>query len=503
MSRWFHMMACRAPQCLLFTLWLMVSAIASADAPERGMAVLRAALHEAMTELPPGARVAATLQRANGDRLLTHDADQMLTPASTMKLLTAVSAWHALGPEFRLKTRLVAAADNNVALVFSGDPLFDRVHLKAMLAQAAAAGLKSIEGDFLLDGTVFAGHDVSGAQSWNDLSICFAAPASAISLNHNCVQGNLSGDQPGTRMRIFIGADEPLRFINRTRVLPRDQAEARLCEVELSHIAANRYLLSGCSSPRRRALPLSIAVNDPVQYVRQILLQELKRAGIKLRGGVHLAKRSVKGRLLVGHQSVALPELIEHMLLKSDNQIADVLFRTMGARYLNAGTAGTNYPGTYRAGAEAVRAQLKALQIDPGNARLADGSGLSRHNLLSAELLAALLAHMQALPRDVLTAALPVSGESGSLKYRRGLLNPPLRGKVAAKTGTLTGVYNLAGFVEHRSGEQLQFVLLIDGFSLAPEQAKRVARRPSLHPLKRFYERFLGEIHALKLPDKK
>ncbi len=458
-------------------------------------AALSEAFAEATSALPAGSRVAVTVSRADGSRLFEHNADQLLAPASTTKLLTAVASWHALGPDFRFKTRLVEMRSGDFALLFSGDPFFARDDLRGILAAAVAAGISKIEGDLFLDGTIFSGHDVSGAQSWDDLNICFAAPASAISLNHNCVLGNLSGSDIGRPMRIYVPEGEPIRFVNETRVVSREHAVEQLCEVELAHIAANRYRITGCSAPRKFPLPLSIAVNDPVQYVREVLLDELRRVGIQLRGGIHLAKGPVTGRLVVGYQSASLAEMMTEMLQESDNQLSDVLFRTIGHQYLNAASRGANYPGTFQAGREAVRAQLVALGIDPANALIADGSGLSRHNLLSADLLDRVLTHIGQLQDQRLIAALPVSGESGSLKFRRGLLNPPLRGKVMAKTGTLTGVFNLAGFVKTGSGELLQFVILIDGYSLAPERRKAVARRPALHPVKLFYEKFLGAVY--------
>ncbi len=476
---------------VLFCLGLIAGNGVNAS-PELEQALVRSA-----SVLPLGSRLSVTLSRADGSRLLSKDSQQLVAPASTMKLLTAVAAWHALGADFRFQTRLVSLAGGDYAIIFSGDPFFDRDHLRAMLRAAAARGVSVIEGDLLLDRSIFTGHDMSGAQSWNDLNICFAAPASAISLNHNCVQGNLSGTAIGSPLRIYIAEHEPLRFVNETRVVGREDAQSRLCEVELAHLSNNRYRITGCSAPRKHALPLSIAVNDPVQYMRESLLAELRDANIQLRGGIHVSDRPVGGRLVVGHQSAPLAEMMEEMLQKSDNQLADVLFRTMGYQHLNADLRDGHYPATFRAGREAVRAQLTALGVDPGNALIADGSGLSRHNLLSADILDQALTQMSMVKDARLVAALPVSGESGSLKYRRGLLNPPLRGSVMAKTGSLTGVYNLAGFIRTESGEILQLVILVDGFNLAPELAKEVARHPGRHPIKLFYERFLGEVFNL------
>ncbi len=456
---------------------------------------LIAALQDAMNYLPRGARVSVVVQAGDGRALFTQNADQLVAPASTIKLLTAMAAWQMLGPDFRFKTRLLVAADGDAGLIFSGDPLLQRSDIRALLEQARALGVTAIEGDFVLDGTVFSGHDVSSAQSWDDLTICFAAPASAISVNHNCVQGNLQAKRAGQPARIYVSPDEPLRIDNQIEVLEPEPAKAAFCGLELSHLGLNQYRIDGCTAALDAVLPLSIAVNDPHQYAKAIVRAELESAGIALTGKVRIASRPFRGRFVAGHQSAPLAEFVGDMLQKSDNQLADALFRTMGYRWQNAEAEDGHRAATYRAGIAALRATLQALDIDIGNGRIADGSGLSRHNLLSASVLAQVLTRISAMEDRRLQNALPVSGVSGSLKYRRGLLNPPLQGRVAAKTGSLSGVINLAGFLDSKNAGTVRFVLLIDGFHLAPELAESIADTPGNHPLKKFYEAFLSAVY--------
>jgi D-alanyl-D-alanine carboxypeptidase/D-alanyl-D-alanine-endopeptidase (penicillin-binding protein 4) len=166
-----------------------------------------------------------------------------------------------------------------------------------------------------------------------------------------------------------------------------------------------------------------------------------------------------KAKLIASHSSAPLPELLETMLLKSDNLIADSLFKQLGKSYFKT-------QGSFTNGAAAMQRILTNLGIDLSNANIVDGSGLSRYNLLNAKQLAAVLALIHQDSRfSPLITSLPQAGISGTLRYRMGYNKPPLKQQIFAKTGSMQGVSNLAGFIRLPQHNDTLFVILENGMS--------------------------------------
>ncbi|WP_288708566.1 D-alanyl-D-alanine carboxypeptidase/D-alanyl-D-alanine-endopeptidase, partial [uncultured Serratia sp.] len=172
-------------------------------------------------------------------------------------------------------------------------------------------------------------------------------------------------------------------------------------------------------------------------------------------------------------------------LKKSDNMIADTVFRTIGHERFGV-------PGTWRAGSDAVRQVLRQKAgIDLGNTIIADGSGLSRHNLLAPATMMQALQYIAQHDNELnFISMLPLSGYDGTLRYRGGLHEAGVDGKVSAKTGALQGVYNLAGFITTASGQRMAFVQYLSGYAVPPEDQKQ--RRA---PLVRFESRLYRDIY--------
>src|SRR5690606_16003269 len=133
-----------------------------------------------------------------------------------------------------------------------------------------------------------------------------------------------------------------------------------------------------------------------------------------------------------------LREILPAMLKPSQNGIAETLLRTLGRELRGEGSGA--------AGAAVADSLFRLWGLDPAPMRFADGSGLSRYDLVSPELLVGVLSHMRRSPNwELWYAALPVAGVDGTLADR--MREPPLRGNVHAKTGTLSGVRALSGYL--------------------------------------------------------
>ncbi|MGL5358565.1 MAG: D-alanyl-D-alanine carboxypeptidase/D-alanyl-D-alanine endopeptidase, partial [Shewanella sp.] len=165
------------------------------------------------------------------------------------------------------------------------------------------------------------------------------------------------------------------------------------------------------------------------------------------------------------------------------NLIADSVFKQVGKHYYAA--QGTVSHGSFTHGSAAMKRILTQLGIDLSSAQIVDGSGLSRYNLLSAKQIADVLRLIHRDPRfSGLIASLPQAGISGTLQYRRGYTTAPLKELIFAKTGSMQGVANLAGFIRLPEQPDIVFVVLENGIS--PERKK--LRKPA------FNADFLSEL---------
>lgn len=408
------------------------------------------------------------LDLASNKLIYSHQPDTLLIPASTQKVLTAVTAMTVLGPEFRYVTELWSDAPirhghiaGSVYLRFNGDPTLTQADLKGIFASLAKQGISRIEGHVYLIGDKQEQLQAPG-WVWDDLGICFAAPVSSFIINQNCVYGQFIPSGATQASMVKLRAASYGVKVSSDAVFDR-QASSDFCQLDLVRLGQNQYHLRGCY-PGNEAIPLAIAVSDPEKFAKDTLGAMLK-GEVSVAGKVQIGDLiPQKAKLIASHSSVPLPELLTTMLLKSDNLIADSLFKQVGKTYYRT-------QGSFTHGAAAMKHILTDLGVDLSSANIVDGSGLSRYNLLNARQLADVLSliHRDARFRGLI-ASLPQAGVSGTLKYRQGYTKPPLKNLIFAKTGSMQGVANLAGFIRLPQQQDILFVVLENG--IAPELNK-------------------------------
>ncbi|NIH11660.1 MAG: serine-type D-Ala-D-Ala carboxypeptidase [Serratia symbiotica] len=445
--------------------------------------------------LPAGANLALVVQKIGTTTpAIDYHSQQMALPASTQKVLTALAALLQLGPNYRFTTMLESQGGirdgvlyGNLIARFSGDPTFKRQSLRHMVEILKNQGVHRITGNVLVDTSVFASHDKAPGWPWNDMTQCFSAPPAAAIIDRNCFSVSLySAPNPGDIAFIRVASYYPVNVFSQVRTLARGSTNAQYCELDVVPGELNRFTLTGCLIQRNDPLPLAFAIQDGASYAGAILKDELTQAGIQIDG--HLKRQTqpgLTGTVIAQTQSAPLHDLLKIMLKKSDNMIADTVFRTLGYEHFGV-------PGTWRAGGDAVRQVLRQKAgIDLGNSVVVDGSGLSRHNLLAPATMMQALQYIAQHDNELdFVSMLPLSGYDGTLRYRGGLHEAGVDGKVSAKTGALQGVYNLAGFITTASGQRLAFVQYLSGYAVPPEDQKQHRA-----PLVRFESRLYRDIY--------
>ncbi|WP_438918554.1 serine-type D-Ala-D-Ala carboxypeptidase [Kosakonia cowanii] len=457
--------------------------------------VQAANVDEYINQLPDGANLALMVQKVGAEAPeIDYHAKQMALPASTQKVITALAALLQLGPDFRFTTTLESKGSvdggtlkGDLVARFGGDPTLKRQDIRNMVATLKKSGVQKIDGNVLIDTSIFASHDKAPGWPWNDMTQCFSAPPAAAIIDRNCFSISLySAQNAGDLAYIRVASYYPVNMFSQVRTLARGSAEAQYCELDVVPGDLNQFTLTGCLPQRADPLPLAFAVQDGASYAGAILKQELTQAGITYTGTL-LRQTQVNqpGTVIASKQSAPLHDLLKIMLKKSDNMIADTVFRMIGhARF--------GVPGTWRAGSDAVRQILRQQAgVDLGNTIIADGSGLSRHNLLAPATMMQVLQYIAQHDTELnFISMLPLAGYDGSLQYRAGLHEAGVDGKVSAKTGSLQGVYNLAGFITTASGQRMAFVQYLSGYAVEPAD-----QRNRRIPLVRFESRLYKDIY--------
>ncbi|MET9550010.1 D-alanyl-D-alanine carboxypeptidase/D-alanyl-D-alanine-endopeptidase [Streptomyces sp. NPDC006627] len=348
-------------------------------------------------------RSAVVLDAVSGKRVYDKAAGDELTPASTIKLATAVAALSAAGPDHRITTRTVVEPDSkDLVLIGGGDPTLTA--RKDGRYTDTAANLRTLAKD---TARALKDRDIDEVRLSYDTSLYSGPPQHPIGPNEN---------------------------ITPVSALMAD--EGRLDD--------------STSGPAPRS-------GDPAGDAAKKFAGFLKDHGIATQGEPGPTKASDRAASLAEVQSPPLSTLVERMLTHSDNDIAEALARQTALA--------AKEPASFDGAGDAVRAELAELKLPVSDAEIADGSGLDRADRISAELLAALLDRAADPGRPELrpvVTGLPVAGFTGTLVDRYPKESPGT-GVVRAKTGTLTGVNTLAGTVVDADGRLLLFAFMTTG----------------------------------------
>ncbi|PTO76518.1 serine-type D-Ala-D-Ala carboxypeptidase [Vibrio splendidus] len=398
-----------------------------------------------LDKLPDGSSASLILQPLSGDsNKINTNSDGFYPPASTLKLVTALAAKLELGDDFHYTTS-IARSNKDVVISFSGDPTLQREQLKRLLAKSQS---KTINGNLYLDNSAYTGYQRAVGWPWDILGVCYSAPSSAMTLDSNCAQASIYTKDNGST-RVYIPAHYPIDVTTTAATVTRSGQKATQCDLELITTQDNAYKLSGCLVERKKPLPLKFAIQNPELYTYQVVTSLLEELKIQVKGDVIIGKKAKadKTTLVAIHHSEKLPELLDTMLKKSDNLIADNLTKTLGATFYVQ-------PGSFNNGTEAIKQiLLTKANIDLSKAQLVDGSGLSRNNRMRSQTMAQVLRYIWENDQQLnLIEAMPTSGTNGTLKYRQSMRKAPIQGNIIAKSGSLYGSYNMAGFGLDKAG---------------------------------------------------
>jgi serine-type D-Ala-D-Ala carboxypeptidase/endopeptidase (penicillin-binding protein 4) len=390
---------------------------------------------------------------SKGQNLYSRDAQKYFTPASNAKLLTTAAALQQLGANFRIRTSVYQDGNNVVRVVGRGDPSFSDTQFVALARQLKAKGITQIE-KLIADDSYFQGDIVHPSWEWEDVYSDYGAPVNSLIVNQNVFSIKLVPQVVGKPLQVGWTDFSEARLwqiINQSVTVEEKQPAFINVTRELS---GNVLRIQGQLGAKADPFLVKMPVVDPNNYFLRRFRIALIGEKIRL-GETAVVSSSVNQQELAFVESPLLSDLVMETNQNSNNLYAEALLRAMASQPKKPDQT------TVNAALEVLKTTLTQLGVNPTGYVIVDGSGLSRHNLISPEALVQVLQGMAKTPSSsVYRASLPIAGKSGTLKSR--FQNTPAEGIVQAKTGTMTGVVSLSGYVNSSKYEPLVFSIIVN-----------------------------------------
>jgi D-alanyl-D-alanine carboxypeptidase/D-alanyl-D-alanine-endopeptidase (penicillin-binding protein 4) len=404
----------------------------------------------------------------DGRVLFERSSKALFHPASNLKLLTAATALHALGSDYKFKTAIYADSASegrdlrgNLYIKGFGNPDLSATDLKWMVGQLKNIGLKCIQGDIVGDASFFDDVFWGRGWMWDDEPSSSEPFITPLSINGNSVKVFVSpGERLGDSVRVRFEPETKYVDLANVGLTGPDTATNTIEVTRRFKERLNTIVVKGILPRSSPELEFELSVWDPTLYALTLFREELEREGIAVQGGLKLGSVQTRATQLVEHVW-PIDSVVIKMDKMSDNLSAENLLKVIAAEKRGP-------PGTSMQGISIVNEFLFSQGIDTTSYLIADGSGVSRYNLINAETFVELLSkmHKQRELLGLFVASLPVAGIDGTLEDR--MKGTAAEGNVRAKTGTLSGVSSLSGYVHTQDGDVLAFSMLIQNFIGSP-----------------------------------
>ncbi|MDH7482816.1 MAG: D-alanyl-D-alanine carboxypeptidase/D-alanyl-D-alanine-endopeptidase [Armatimonadota bacterium] len=427
------------------------------------------------------AEIASIVDQALSDSVLSHglqgvlieslkdgrvvyekNADLVFIPASNFKILVSAVALDTLGPDYRFKTFIFVNGQKitngvlkgDLIIEGRGDPVLKYEHLEKIAAKLKEIGIKIIEGNIVGDDTWFDSIRLGWGWSWDDEPYYYATQISALNLNENIIDVWVRpGDKVGEPAVVeVLPQTSYVLVVNECRTsVAKSEKTIFIDRLRGKNVIRVTGMVPLDYKPERPEE--AITIEEPTLFTCHRLIETLRAHGIEVKGQAVRGKKPVSAQFVMSLTSPPLSEILRLLNKPSDNLIAEVLLKTLGAERKGKGSSS--------AGEQVELEFLKKIGADMTAVSITDGSGLSRHNLISPRNLVIILKHMYNHKHSkVYLDSLPIAGVDGTLRKR--MKGTPAEGNVRAKTGYVGMVCTLSGFVTTRSGEPLVFSIMFN-----------------------------------------
>ncbi|MCB1024615.1 MAG: D-alanyl-D-alanine carboxypeptidase/D-alanyl-D-alanine-endopeptidase [Acidobacteria bacterium] len=411
--------------------------------------------------------------------VFSRDADEYFMPASNMKSYSVAAAIDTLSPNFRFVTSVYSNAKpdetgtlrGDLIVYGRGDPsistsFYDSDYfggIDALAEKIARSGVKKIEGNLIGDETYFNDDPIPTGWEWDDLQWYYGAEISSLTINDNAVDLKILPTSAGAMCSASISPPNSIyKIVNNCQTTARGSKRKIRVTKKLDE---NLVVISGTMPEGDSGFSGSVTISRPAKLFVELLRQRLQLKGITISGAsraINLEERNgtkLDTSSLVEitrHESPPLSVIAAKTMKPSQNLYTELILRALGEE---RGDRSDPEKTSVQKGIEIVESLLRKAGADPESIVQYDGSGLSRHNLITPSSAVKLYEYMDRSPNALFWRnALTIGGIDGTLRNR--FKGTSAEGNVRGKTGTIDQVSALSGYVTAKSGERFVFSIL-------------------------------------------
>ncbi|MGI8641040.1 MAG: D-alanyl-D-alanine carboxypeptidase/D-alanyl-D-alanine endopeptidase [Pyrinomonadaceae bacterium] len=411
----------------------------------------------------------------DGRVIVAKDAQKLFNPASIQKILTSIVALDKLGADYRWKTSVYGSReiengvlDGDLTLYGRGAPDFDNDGLENLVSQLQAKGLTHIKGGIVGDESYFKGDDIGDGWTWNELQWHYGAEAGALTFKENQADIYMQDGKP-------VSSTDYLQI--RSELQPKQEGKTEAFGIKRGLTDNQIYIWGNGDKASGR-----IAVHNSALWAAKTLKESLEKKGITIDGEAKSVDWKSQNRLnvenaveLAAVESKTLAEIVQKINKRSVNVYAELLLRTLGKNFGDTAPDEsrqiTEVRGDDSAGTSVIKKFLKENNVATDEIQIHDGSGLSRLDFVTPEAFGrALVFAAQSKFADVFRDSLPIAATDGTLGGRLG----KAKGKILAKTGSVTFVNSLAGYAQTSDDEIYAFAIISNNVTRKSDSSRIV-----------------------------
>ncbi len=426
----------------------------------------------------------SVLDAKSGNYIYESEPQLSLVPASVMKVVTSAAALDILGPDYQFETSigysgridsLSGILNGNLVIRGGGDPALGSSYFKEhyltnhFLDQWIDAvykkGIRKINGDLIADASIYEQQMIPSTWIWEDLGNYYGAGACALSVYDNLYEIVLKSGEVGKLCKI-VATRPDIPCLEISSEVTASESKRDMAYVFGSPFD-NHRVVRGTIPQMQNEFSIKASLPDPTLLLIGQFKEKLIKKGITITGGIHTDYTPVElNTTLHRTYSPPLKEIINVLNHESVNLFAEHLCKHIAWKATGHGST--------RAGLEIISDYWKNKGIDTNGMFLADGSGLSRFNAITAKQLTAILYSIsKSKYTEIFRSSLPSVSENGTLK----VFNPKrFPGEtLRAKSGSMTRVRSYTGYLKTRTGEELIFAVILNNFSCtSAETVKKI-----------------------------
>ncbi len=408
---------------------------------------------------------------ATGSTLYDHQGANLLLPASNMKLFTSATAMDVLGPDYTFSTTVAQDGTHagstllgSLYLKGTGDPTMLAADYDGLAAKVAAAGITRVTGGLVADDTWFDDQRLGGNWGWDDEPYYYAAETSALTISpdtdYDAGSVNVTVTSSAVGQAPKVTVTPPTNYVTIVNTATTGAAGSATTDQVDRDEGDNVIRVTGSIAADAAPDVETMAVWAPTVLVASLFRADLAAHGVAVSGLTRYQATPSAATPIASRTSMPVSQLLTPFLKLSNNLHAEALVKAAGSK--------VSGQGSWPAGLAALQADFGSFGVNPKQLSMVDGSGLSRQNLVSADEISTMLVAARQKPWfSTWYNALPIAGVSDRLvggTLRNRMVGTPAANNMHAKTGSMTGVSALSGYVTAANGEKLVFAMVENNF---------------------------------------